>query len=252
MLDMQKRFGRWMPSAVLILLLLAVATLPLVVQFTYAGRSEAPDHVLTYTTGKLRWDKDTGIDKNGAAVLSLFQSRYDDTVLSDNGARVVAPGTEGFNLIRLHNKGGGPIQYTAVLYQIRQEPALPVQAALEGSGFTDAKTFPLPDGVSRSQVLRAVSGKLKAKEIQNFDIRWLWEYAVSDSQDQLDTLLGGRAADGRPDDVTIGLYIVVQDNNETVIPQTGDNGVGGYLLAMAVSGTLLLLLVLAERRKRKC
>ena len=58
-----------------------------------AGAAE-PAHVLSYTTGRLTWDRATGIDENGAAVLSLFADAYQN-VLSENGERVAAPGTDG-------------------------------------------------------------------------------------------------------------------------------------------------------------
>ena len=46
-----------------------------------AGAAE-PAHVLSYTTGRLTWDSATGIDENGAAVLSLFADAYQN-VLSE-------------------------------------------------------------------------------------------------------------------------------------------------------------------------
>ena len=55
--------SRWLLPAVLILFLLEVLLFPLAVGVTYSGRSESPDHVLAYTTGKLTWDSATHIQK---------------------------------------------------------------------------------------------------------------------------------------------------------------------------------------------
>lgn len=206
-------------TAALILFLISAALFPFAVGITYSGRSEAPEHVLTYTTGKLTWDSATGIDANGAAEMSLFDAHYQN-VDSQNSDSVVAPGTQGNSIVRLHNSVGYSIQYVAVLYQIKDEPQLPVQASLSGVGFADTQTYPLPDGVTESQVVRAVSGTLGGGQIQDFDILWDWTYFVSDERDVVDTQLGDKAAFLTADDVTVGLYIVVEEDRpvDPVIP----------------------------------
>jgi hypothetical protein len=98
-----KRISQWLLPAVLILFILEVLTLPLVLEVTYAGREDGPDHILTYTTGSLLWDSATGIDEYGVARLDLFHAVYDETV-DGNGENVVAPGTAGLNILRLKNE----------------------------------------------------------------------------------------------------------------------------------------------------
>lgn len=215
---------RWLLPVVLILFLLEVILFPLAVGVTYSGRSESPDHVLTYTTGKLTWDSATNIQKNGAAELTLFDATYHN-VESNNGDKVVAPGTEGFNIVRLKNNTSRRIRYVAVMYCIKDEDDLPVEPTLTGQNFADTRSYPLPDGVSRNQVVRAVTGVVRGGEIQDFDLKWSWNFYDSDARDQIDTALGDQAAFFTPDDVTAGIYIVVEDEgpNRPVDPDDGDS-----------------------------
>lgn len=248
---LSEKYHRWLLPGVLILFLLLTLTLPMAVGITYSGRSESPGHILTYTKGKLTWDSGTGIDKNGVAVLGLFNARYPG-VASGNGSNVVAPGTDGKNIVRLKNNVSGSVSYTAVLYQIKTSDDLPVEAALSGSGLKDTTTsVPLPKGVKAEQVIRSVSGTIKGSAIQDFDITWLWDF--EDDRDSLDTILGNRDP---ADTVTVGLYIVVEDNNSYVTPdspKTGDeSNIGMYTALMGISALLLLLLLAERRRERKC
>ena len=247
-----EKVNRWLLPAVLILFILEVMTLPLVLGITYSGRSESPNHILTYTQGKLTWDSATGIDKNGAAELDLFDAEYPG-VESEDGSNVVAPGTEGYNIVRLKNSVSGSVKYTAVLYRIRTNEDLPVEAALIGSSFTDTANYPLPKGVETYQVLRAVTGTVKGGEIQDFDISWLWEFETSAEQNEIDTFLGDK---DYADEVTVGLYIVVEDNNSYVtpdIPKTGDEShIGMYVGLMVISLVMLILLLCDRRKEKKC
>lgn len=100
---MRTRTYPWLLPAVLILFLTQVVLFPFAMGFTYAGRNESPHHVLTYTTGSLTWNSATGVDPDtGVAELSLFSDHYQN-VQSDNGEKVVAPGTENTNIVRLKN-----------------------------------------------------------------------------------------------------------------------------------------------------
>lgn len=244
----------WLLPAVLILFILEVIALPFALGFTWAGRSETPERVLTYTPGKLTWDSAAGIDENGAADLSLFETLYQN-VNADNDDRVVAPGTEDDSIVRLKNSISGTVRYTAVLYSIRSTDLLPVEVSLSGDGFTDTDTYTLPNGVKDESVIRAVTGTVGGGMIQDFDIDWNWKFYDSEQQDIIDTWLGDKAADDDADDITVGLYIVVEDENTQIKPsppQTGDAGIGAYIVLMCVSGAVLLLLIIDRKRSRKC
>lgn len=295
------KFHDWLIPAVLILFILEVVTFPFVLGLTWAGSGESPERVLTYTPGRLTWDSAGGINPSGVAVISLFDSEYEN-VKSDNGDKIVAPGTQGGSIVRLKNDVGGEIEYTAVLYRIRSSEDIPVEAYLSGSGFANTSKRPLPEGVESKDVIQAVAGRLGGGLFKDFSINWQWQSDKSAEQDITDTSLGDKAANGRHDNVTVGLYIVVEDGNpyggnpwqqggdviplpdpedddviqiteggdngedaeseicfiddETAYitptpPQTGDKGVGAYIVLMCISG-LMLLLLLVGRKRGKC
>ena len=275
-MNITNRVKGWLLPATLILFLLEIILFPFATQLTYAGRSESPNHVLTYTTNKLTWDNATGINADtGVAELSLFSSAYQN-VEGENGEKVVAPGTEGTNIVRLKNNAGNAITYVAVMYREKEEPTLPVEPSLaDNASFTDIQTYPLPKGVTEDQVVRAVTGSVEAGQMQDFDITWSWAYYESDERDAVDTALGNKAAWETADDVMAGLYIVVEEDTSTDptnptdptdpsnpddpddsytypdVPKTGESSnIMFYLVLMSISGLLLMFLLL-ERRKEK-
>lgn len=244
---------RMLPAALILFLLLAV-TFPFALENSWAGRSDSPDHILTYTKDCLTWDTAAGVDESGAARLDLFDPSYPNAD-SGSGANIAAPGTGKQSVVRLKNDVSGPVAYKAVLYRIQDDAQMAVNAGLAGS-LTDTAEYPLPDGVAREQVLRAVTGTVKGGEFQDFDINWLWEFEEGPKQDLADSAVGDRACLNQPTDVKLGLYIVVEDGNSYVTPespQTGDNSAAGmYIALMIVSAVMLILLLLEKRREREC
>lgn len=245
----------WLPAALLALLMLEALLFPLAIGTTYASRSESPDHLLTYTTGALTWDSGTGIRADGVALLDLFDGSYQN-VQTQNGENLVAPGTEKTNIVRLKNSAGTAITYTALLYRTKEEKTLPVEPQLTGSGFADTDSYPLPQDVTEGQVVRAVTGTLAAGAVQDFDIHWLWNYHESDARDQTDTALGNQAAFAKADDVTAGLYIVVEEENGSTgtyilpqTPRTGDGSAPGLYLALLGIAAAVFVLAALERRR---
>lgn len=246
------KIHRRLLTAAFILFILFAATFPFVAGLTYSGRSESPDHILTYTQNKLVWDSETSVDTNGAGRLSAFEAAYGN-VNADDGQNIVAPGTEGSDIVRLKNNVSGSINYIAVLYSIKTSDELTVEASLSGTGFTDTTSYSLPDGVDSDSVIRAVKGTLGGGQLQDFDINWLWNFTEGNSGDIADTALGNRAAYGNGDNVTVGIYIVVEDSNKYVsptAPKTGDNSFTGiYYTMFAICGFTLLILLLTRRRR---
>ena len=250
---MQKLFSekvtRWLLPAVLILFILEVLTLPLVLGITYAGRNETPNHTLTYTPGKLAWDNATGIDGNGVAKLDLFDAVYYG-VKSVDGSNVIAPGTKGDSIVRLKNSASGSVNYTAVLYRICTNENIPVEAAFIGSSFTDTDNYALPDGVAAHQILHAITGTVNGGEIQDFDISWIWEYEACVVQNEMDTFHNDHS------EVTVGLYIVVVDDNGYVSPDAPQasrkNHIGMYITLILISLIILILLLRDRRKEKEC
>lgn len=253
------QIGRWLLPVALILFLLEVILLPYAVGLTYAGRSESPNHLLTYTTGTLTWDSATGIRADGVAMLDFFDNSYQN-VQAQNGDNLVAPGTEKTSIVRLKNDAATPVRYTALLYRVKEEDTLPVAPQLTGTNFVDTGIYPLPEGVAKEQVIRAVTGTVAAGTVQDFDITWGWTYYEDDARDKLDTALGNTAAFAEADKVTAGLYIVVEDEGSgsghgsgsyiaPTIPQTGDDTPLTLYATLVLISSILLVLLWRERRK---
>lgn len=109
-----KKLREWLFPAILILFILQVILLPVMIGLTYAVPAERPEHILTYTTGRLVWDKDTSVRPDGSAALSFFESLYQN-VNAENVEKVLAPGTEKDSIVRLKNNSKNSVRYTAVL-----------------------------------------------------------------------------------------------------------------------------------------
>lgn len=241
----------------LALAVLALLSLPLAVNPAWAAPGTSPDHVLTYNQNSLKWDSATGINADGTAELTLFDANYNN-VESADGRKVVAPGTDGSNMIRLVNNVSGRIRYTAVLYSIKTDPRIPVQPSLGGTGMYDTASYQLPAGVTGAEVIRAVRGTVAGHGLQDFDINWLWNYEVTDAQDVTDTELGNAAAAAMKeqtegDSVTVGFYIVVEDSNNYYVPKTGDDShIAMYLAFMLIAAAGAAVSVVIYRRHGKC
>ena len=160
-----------MLPAILILFILQVMLLPVMIGLTYAVPAERPEHILTYKTGSLVWDKATSVRPDGSAELSFFETLYKN-VNADNAEKVLAPGTEKDSVIRFKNDTNKEITYTAVLYSLTTSQKLDIGATISGDGFSDISRYTLPEGVKKETVVRAVGGKLDAKRMQDFDINW--------------------------------------------------------------------------------
>lgn len=210
-----------------VLFALQILLMPIVVSYTYAGRSENPNHVITYTSGKLEWDTDTKTDSNGSALLSIFDTAYENVKSSDDD-KVIAPGTELKSIIRLKNSSSSNIEFTAVLYNRKSTEMMPVKTALAGSGFSDTQSYSTPSDINRSNVIRAIKGVCESGKITDFDISWIWEYEDkndTEARDTSDTTLGDKSALGNADSTNTGFYIVVNDNGTAVSPQNPYTGI---------------------------
>lgn len=250
--------------ALLVLVVLTAVTLPLALGPAWAAPAASPDRVLTYNVNRLTWDGAVSIRPDGSAELTLFSANYPNVAASDGG-RVIAPGTDGHNTVRLKNNVGGTIRYTAVLYAIKSNPALPVTPTLSGTYLADTTRYSLPAGVDKGSVLRAVSGSVRGFGLQDFDVDWLWDYSVGDVQDGADTDLGNAAARtlvtddgelipgelGAMDNIAVGLYIVVEDNNTYYYPKTGDTApLALYAAVMTAAAVGAVCAAVACKKRR--
>ena len=250
-----EKLREWMFPTVLILFILQVMLLPVMIGLTYAVPAERPEHVLTYRTGLLVWDKAVSVRPDGSAELSFFETLYKN-VNADNAEKVLTPGTEKDSVIRLKNDTKKEITYIAVLYSLSTSPDLDIGASLSGNGFSDTSRYTLPESIKEETVIRVVGGRLDAKKLQDFGINWFWNYEAGanvDERDHIDTYLGNKAASGKADEAKLGFYIVIRDGGEIVpSPQTGDNTmIGGYVVLMLISGGMCLFLAITRKRREK-
>lgn len=220
------KINPWFLPIMILLFILEIFTFPFVVNVTYSDRSENPDYFLTYTTNKLRWDYNVNIKSNGVAELSLFDIVYGNNAESYNGDKIIAPGLENKNIIRLKNSSDKKIQYTAVLYKYDTTENLPIKVDFKNKeDFSISREYYLPNELEHVQVLRTVTGSLKSNRIQDFDIGWEWKFHISDNQDRKDTILGNKEI---LDKTTVGFYIVVKEG--TSEPDDGGSSSGGGIV----------------------
>ena len=85
-----EKLREWMFPAMLILFILQVMLLPVMIGLAYAVPAERPEHILTYRTGLLVWDKATSVRPDGSAELSFFETLYKN-VNADNAERCWRP-----------------------------------------------------------------------------------------------------------------------------------------------------------------
>lgn len=239
--ELSQKLRRYLITALLVLFVLQMVSMPFAMGYTYAGSSQRAQH-LTYRPNKLVWDSSMGIDPvTGAAELDLFDAGKLD------GKKYIAPGQSGSSLIQLSNHGIGEIKYTAVLYRIRSSDLLPAEVSMNVPGSKHTDVYQLPEGVDPSDVVQAVTGTVGLYRYQNIEVNWEWVYNLSRERDLLDTqsALAGET-------VTVGVYVVVEDDNSYSLPETGDSThIGMYMALMFITGLMLVFLILDRRNEEK-
>lgn len=260
------------------LIAMVALTLPHALNLTWAALDDY-DHQLTYRRNELTWDSATGIDPDtGAARLTLFRAHYENVDSAEG--KVFAPGTSGHNTVRLRNTVKGGVKYTAVLYRIDDSGTVPVEPQLtcvsrnrDTYKAVDPAKLRLPDRLKDVDVISAVTGTVSANSTVDFDVDWLWRYEVDAAQDAADTGLGNER---ELKNITLGLYIVVEDSNHydsdrhypakpsgggetpTVVeptvnaPKTGDTfSAGAWLAVMTAAACGAAAVGVYLRRQRK-
>lgn len=249
----QKKFQQWLFITVFVLFILQILLLPVFIGVTYPTRSSKPEHIITYSNYCLIWDKSTQVDSEGMVRLNIFDSKYEN-IQSDNGDKIIAPGEAKESIIRFQNTAKNKISYTAVLYEINEKD-LPLEVMLSGNNFTDATSVPMAGSDDNMEIVRAVKGEVLAGQMQEFDISWFWAFEDSHNsefQDVVDTGLGNEAAVGEAQDVTLGFYIVVSDEDRVITPDSPETGdpwqLELYILLMFISATILVALTVERKR----
>lgn len=251
-------FERHRNRLLVVLAALAALSLALASCPAWADPGTERKHELTYTLNRLRWESPTKVDPlTGVAQLTLFDAVYGDTVASQDGEKVIAPGTAGANRVRLSNKVHGPVEFIAVLYQIQDNvvfpvtPVMQVDSAKPVKELTQYNDLVLPQGIDATQVVSAWEGVVPAQDICDFVIHWRWLFEQGAAQDEADTLLGNQA---ELDEISVGLYIIVEDNNIyyiPTVPKTGDDSVYAPYLAILLCSVAVISLLGAQLWRAK-
>lgn len=258
----------WLLEGLFLLCMLQICLLPGLIGETYADPTRRQEHRVTYARHSLEWDSQTEIDGNGAARLEFFQSEYPH-IKAEDGERLLAPGSGESRVVRLKNAQKGKIQYTAVLYELGEQSTVPAEIHLSGADFQDAQEEMLPDGIRKESVIRAVTGELPGGESQEFQVGWSWIFEdaeETEEKNERDTRLGNEASDGSPEELQLGFYLTVVDQNRTagtsasqtaasiqtaVSPQTGDAGWMGWFAAACLSAMMFAVGWSGFRKRKK-
>ena len=196
--------------------------------------------------------------------VEIFKVSYENgeqiiTVKSDNGDKVIAPGTQNSYTFKLKNTGNVALNYTVELeaYITPADITIPITGRLNRydgkwvvGGQDEYVTVSVLDTAKDNSTLGA--GKYTY-----YTLDWLWPFESGD--DELDTLLGNLAAE---QDLTFTIVIKTTatessnpyDDSGITPPQTGDNSNITLWIVLAVSSFLMMLFLLfyQNKEKRRC
>jgi len=235
---------------------------------TFSGDLEVVDDVQA-------WNSETPVD--------LFRDSYNDTAKSENGEKIIAPGTSNLYGFKVKNNGEVPLDYTVSLEvntylgENGTYSAIPLEWRLltgDGTAVSNWKGYN-----ERTEVIR--ESTLKPLHQDAYTVEWRWAFDRGGNADEADTGMGNIAVN-QPLGVNATIYIyaeqsAAQDGSSPDappdtppdappgstqgsgtqpglwgIPQTGDSfNVILYVVLLAVSFFGLLILLAAGRKRRK-
>ena len=232
------------------------------ITFRHAGYHPDNHRLLTARPGFRVYDENTVWQ--GETDIEIFRISYRNgagqvTVRSENGEKIIAPGTENTYRFTLENTGNVALDYTLQMEAWFGEAGdanpttIPVLARV-----TDYKGNYLAGSAGAKDDVLALNrvsqkGSLSKGYTAPYTLEWEWPF---EGDDAYDTLLGNLATD---EDITLTIRISTTatynptPGGDSGIPKTGDTG--GIELAFAVmsasSAALLLLLCLPRRKRRE-
>ena len=178
------------------------------------------------------------------------------TVKSDNGDKVIAPGTENSYTFKLKNTGNVALDYTVEIdaYFTPADITIPITGRLnryDGKWVVGGK-----DEYANVPVLDTAtdSATLGAGKYTYYTLDWLWPFESGD--DELDTLLGNLATE---QELTFTIVIKTtatessnpNDDSGITPPQTGDNSNLTLWIVLAVSSFMMMLFLIFYQNKEK-
>lgn len=225
--------------------------------------TDAPTEGTTASTASFRpgmevtdeqtvWTTDTQVD--------IFRIHYENgeqeiTVQSQDGSKVIAPGTENSYIFKLKNTGNVALDYTVELdaYCSPAEYAIPVIARL--TRYDGVSVVGSNDAYGTIEQLDAAQddASLGAGKYTYYTLEWCWPFEVDD---EWDTLLGNLATE---EDLTFSIAIrttatanVDGDGGGIDSPTTGDRAMPYVWLTLSVCAlAFLVMLLVIQRRNRE-
>lgn len=178
------------------------------------------------------------------------------TVKSDNGEKVIAPGTENSYTFKLKNTGNVALDYTVELdaYFTPADIEIPITGRLNRydgkwvvGGRDDYVNVPVLD-------VAEDNGTLGAGKYTYYTLDWMWPFEGGD--DELDTMLGNLATE---QDLIFTIVIKTTatesddpyDDGGITPPQTGDNSNLALWITLAISSFAMLVFLLFFQRKER-
>ena len=178
------------------------------------------------------------------------------TVNSDNGDKIIAPGTENSYTFKLKNTGNVALDYTVEVdaYFTPADIEIPITGRLnryDGKWVVGGK-----DEYAKVPVLDAAedNGTLGAGKYTYYTLDWLWPF--ESGNDELDTMLGNLATE---QDLTFTIVIKTTatesfdpyDDSGITPPQTGDNTNLTLWIVLAVGSFAMMMFLLFYQNKEK-
>lgn len=237
-----------------------------------AQTEEYQGELLIYDAEK-SWSTETQVD--------LFRQSYNEsgseTVRSEDGSKVIAPGTSNFYPFTLENNGSLPLDYTVSLKvedygtgtgSVTDVPLEWRLLAGDGAALSDWRGY-----TETAEVMKRAT--LDVRRQDSFTIEWHWAYERGEGMDQADTEMGDRAV-MQPLGAKATITVYAEQKTPTIPDQTpapGGTPGGGqnrpgflsawpktgdasnltlYIVLLTISGGGLLILFGGRRlRKRK-
>lgn len=209
---------------------------------------------------KTVWTTNTKVD---IFRISYVNGAQEITVNSDNGDKLIAPGTENSYTFKLKNTGNVPLTYTVELeaYITPANLYIPLWGRLnryDGTWIVGSR-----DRYEKVAALDGAHDKatLGAGKYTYYTLDWMWPYESGD--DEWDTMLGNLAVD---QDLTF--TIVIKTRAEADTDSSGGSGGGGgggitppytgddsnltlWIVIAAGSFGMVLLLLFYQRRDKR-